>query len=171
MEKDTTAGLTSEQLARLLGVSCDPELGAEHDHLSETAGQVLDAYLAGASNVATAGFSQLPVGSGSRGGNRTSSLGEMLIDPMASEDTIAAIRQYAKRMAAQRASEAERAAATALYFAAIANGLVFHDRKLTTLSYDALQVSLGELLDKAWLSRQLVPLLEKARAICRARAI
>ena len=165
MDWDTTAGLPAERLARLLALNFDPELEAGHDHRAETAGQLLDAYLPSASVSAAVAREAAQ----SSQGGPPPSLGEVLLDPRSSVEVITEIKRYGKRVAAQASSDAERAVATTIYFAAIANGLVVHHRKLTASPYEELHTALDELLDKPWMSPGLRPLLEKAREVCRAR--
>jgi hypothetical protein len=165
MDWNTTAGLTAEKLAQLLAINFDPQLGADRDCRSETAGQLLDAYLASTSIIETVSHGKSRNSLEASGGAPLS-LGEVLIDPQSSVDVIAEIKRGAKRMVTQQSSEAERAVATTIYFAAIASGLAVHNRKLTASPYDSLRVSLSELLDKPWMSAKLRPLLEKARRVC-----
>ncbi len=169
MRKDTTAALAGDKLARLLAISFDADLGDEQDHLSETVRQLLEAYLAGTLTIEAATQGRLRNMRGASHGGQTASLGEMLIDPHSSLDAMAEIKRYAKHMAARSSSEAESAVATVIYFAAIANGLVAHREKITTLSYTSLQASWSELLGKPWISPKLRPLLEAACAICCTR--
>jgi len=166
MNKNRTAELAGEKLARLLAISFDADLGDEQDHLSETARQLLDAYLAGTLTLEAAAQGRLRNAGGASQDDHTSSLGEILIDLHSSLEAIAEIKRYAKHMAAQQSSEAESAVATVIYFAAIAKGLVVHHEKLTTLSYESLQASLSDLLGKPWMSPKLRPLLEAACKIC-----
>ncbi|MCU0917535.1 MAG: hypothetical protein MUC88_23665 [Planctomycetes bacterium] len=169
MDKDTTIGLTAEKLAQLLALHFDPELGTGQDDRSETAGQLLEAYLANTSIVAAAGQGSGNL-AGAPGGGPPRSLGEVLTDPRSSLETLTEIKRYAKKRAAQQASEAEQAVVTTIYFAAVASGLVVHQRKLTTTSYEDLYASLSELLEKPWMSPKLRGLLENARRVCRARS-
>jgi len=79
---------------------------------------------------------------------------------------VRAIRRYAKERAARRCSEAEHAAMTTIYFAAIANALAFHDVKVTTYSYESLRSSFAKLQAKHWMPEDLADLFDKATQRC-----
>ncbi len=166
MNKDTTLGLGPEKVARLLGISLDADLDTDKGSPAEVASQLLDAHLAGTLPLDTSVVDELPVLLGKLTGGATPSLGEVLMDANAPLDTIRKIRKHAKAMATRQSSEAQQAVATTIYFAAIANALVFHDRKLTTYSYAALETSLRDLIEKPWMTTDLITLFEQAHKVC-----
>jgi hypothetical protein len=77
------------------------------------------------------------------------------------------LRRNAKEKAARTDDEAEHAAMTTIYFAAIANWLVFHGRRITSYSYESLEPSFGELRGKPWMPTELAGLFERAQQACR----
>jgi len=166
MKKDTTLGLGPDKVARMLGISFDPDLDTEKGNPTKVAAQLLDAHLAGTLPLDTSAIDELPVLLGKLGGATTPSLGQILTDANAPLDTIRKIRRYGKTIATRQSSEARQAVATTIYFAAIANALVFHDRKLTTYSYASLETSFGDLIDKPWMTADLVRLFKQAHTVC-----
>ena len=94
------------------------------------------------------------------------SLGEALVEPKTSLGTVLRIKDYAKQTAAQDRPKAQRNVATIVYYAAIASALLFHSRKITTYSYDAIAITLATLIDKPWIPQVLVEHLKAARRIC-----
>ena len=98
------------------------------------------------------------------GGRR--SLGEALTEPKTDISTILRIKDHAKQTVTQDCPQTQRTTSLTIYYAAIASALIFHDRKITTYSYDALAISLAKLLDKPWIPPDLVEHLNTARKIC-----
>jgi len=98
-------------------------------------------------------------------------LGEVLTDPKSDLAAIKKIREYAKTMAARKGAGTERAVAVAIYYAAIASALLFHNVKITTHSYELLDASFEKLIGKAWMSPELTQLFTKARKLCRKRSL
>jgi len=173
MRKDSTLGLNPESLARLLGIALysDPDEGK--DKSTDTTAQLLKARLAGTLPLDTTVVEELPAILGQLRkdlmplGGRT--LGEALIDPKSDLGVIKKIRRYAKKMASRKRSEADRAVAVAIYYAAIANALVFHDVKVTTHSYESLEASFAKLINKPWISAELNILFVRALKLCQKK--
>ena len=171
MRKDSTLGLSPGKLARLLGITLDSESGDERKDFVRSASDLIQAHLAGTLPFETAVTDELPAIIGrlrddliAHGGK---TLGDVLTDPKSDLDTIRSIRRYAKRMASRKSSKARHAVAIAIYFAAIANALTFHDVKITTHSYGSLRASFGNLAKKPWMPAELVRLFTKACKLCR----
>ena len=97
-------------------------------------------------------------------------LGQLLVDRNTDIAVIEAVKGYAKTLADRREPKTEHAVAITVYFAAIANALLFHDKKLTAHSYGSLARSFTILIDKEWMFPQLRDLLVQAREICKNRA-
>ena len=97
-------------------------------------------------------------------------LGQVLLDRNTDITVIEAIKAYAKRLAHRREPKTEQSVAVTVYFAAIANALLFHDKKLTKHSYGSLALYLTILIDKEWMLPSLGDLLVQAREICREKA-
>ena len=96
-------------------------------------------------------------------------LGKALVDQSVDLDIVRGIKAYTKKLAGRARSEPEHATAITIYFAAIAGALVFHDEKISALSYEKLDRSFATLIDKPWMAPQLVQLFAKARKVCRVQ--
>jgi hypothetical protein len=98
------------------------------------------------------------------------SFGKLLQDPQADIEPIKKIKDYSKRLVKSAKSDAEHEAAAAIYYAAIANALLFHERRITKLSYEHLEDTFLQLSQSSWISPELVGLFKKARRLCKAKA-
>ena len=158
MDKDTTLGLSPEKIARLLGLGIkvgESEEGAEMDR---TAGEALAEMLA----------REFPADADVRA-LRSQTIGEVLLDSKTGVAALKMLKDSGKALVRKNASEKEKAAATAVYYAAIAGALVFRDHKITQLSYDHLDEGFAKLEKKPWVSPELKTLFARARTICQRR--
>ncbi len=99
------------------------------------------------------------------GGRR--SLGEALAEPNTDLATLVRIKDHAKKTAAPNCPEPQRTISITVYYTAIASALLFHGRKITTYSYDALASALGKLDGKPWIPMVLGKRLQAAQQFCR----
>ena len=65
-------------------------------------------------------------------------------------------------------SEYECDVAVVLYYGTISSALVFHNKKITKFSYKNLELAFSSLIDKSWITSELVTLLTRALEICRS---
>lgn len=96
-------------------------------------------------------------------------LGEVLLDPTTAIGALNKLKDYGKKLAARSSSTQEHDSAVAIYFAAIASALVFHGQMISTHSYENLELSFAELVDKPWMSPDLAVLFGKARPFCKSK--
>ena len=169
MRDSTTMGFDPRTVASLLGIAFDPDVNADGVGSAEAVTELLDACLAAPVGMATMANVRLAPDAGEAPGHSSASLGEILTGSEARLETLCLIREHAKQEASRESSEVKQATATTIYFATIANALVFHDRKLTTHSDESLERSFDELVQKPWMSKALGELFSKAREICRKR--
>ena len=175
MDKEsTTFGLCSEKLARLLNIGSDiSETGNDIDHKEKktvllqdwlAAKLPLDAvFLETLPNILKRLCQQLRPHLGE-------SFGNLLKNPKTDLLVIGKIKDYSKKLAMSARSEAEHDAATAIYFAAIASALVFHDRKITTYSYKSLDESFSKLINETWIAKDISELFSKACKVCNQKS-
>lgn len=96
------------------------------------------------------------------------SVGDLLLDPDTDPSVVWQIKDQYKERAQSCSSELEREVATAIYYAAIANALLFHeesllrDDKITTFSYKQLNEHFSQLLNIPWLTPDMVGLFKRA---------
>lgn len=157
-------------VARLLGITLDDE-DARESHGEETMGELLEAHL---DRVWQADEGHRRAGPGlirqmlcRNGSPAPQTLGELLRNRQTRLGTIKQIRDRAKAQAAREDSAAEHAVMTTIYFAAIANGLVYRHVKITTHSYASLESSFEKLIRKAWMPADLTELFRRAAKLCR----
>lgn len=89
-------------------------------------------------------------------------LKELLLDPKTEIRTLERIKEYAKQSGKSAKSESETDVFLAVYYASIANGLVFHDTKISEHSDNHLRQAFELLTQKRWLPEQLTELLKRA---------
>jgi hypothetical protein len=156
---ESTLGLRPDQLADLFSVAIDDrapvgEAGAEE----ESVGQILRHRLA----TPSPGDSD-PTSLPGR------SVLEVLLDPKSTVNELEVIKAKNKSQTVAPLSEGQGAAATTLYYGAIASALVHHRKKITQGSYQKLEESLALLGEKTWMVEELRELLSQARRICQSR--
>ena len=169
MRDGTTMGLDPQTVACLLGIAFDPDVNTDAPGSAEVVAQLLDACLATPAGTAAMADVHSAPSAVEEPSHGPASLGEILTGSQSCLETLRMIRQHAKREASKESSEVKQAAATTIYFATIANALVFHDRKLTTHSDDSLERSFDDLVQKPWMPKDLAELFSRAREICRKR--
>jgi len=98
------------------------------------------------------------------------SFDRLLEDPKTDISALKQIKDFGKKLVEGAQSEVEHDAAAAIYYAAIASALVFHGRRITTLSYEDLTNSFSALLESSWLTPNLVRLFKKAHKFCQRTA-
>ena len=94
------------------------------------------------------------------------SLGDILKRPSSDLKTIKQVSRLGKTLAEKAHSKEERDTATAIYYAAIAHAMVFHNRRITRLSYATLQEAFSRLIRQSWVPRELVNLFKLAHSCC-----
>ncbi len=173
MNKDSTSGLSPKRLARLLGIGLESEQEKDRGKSDFNTAELLNVRLEGILPLDTTIVEELPAILGRLFRDfipcDRKNLGQVLTNPKADLDTIQKIRGYAKKMASRKEPGAEKTVAVAIYYAAIANALLYHDIKITTHSYESLTDSFQRLSGKPWMSAELTGLLKKACALCRKK--
>jgi len=170
MERDSTQGLSPHQLARLLALGAKaPGRPAASPDLRSPA-QVLDGVLGHRLTLDEVGPESLPAVLGRPCEEllfdlgRT--LGEVLLDPGVELATLGVLKDYGKALARRREEGARCAAATALYYAAIAAALVAHGERITQHSYEKLEGAFARLAAKPWMAPSVKTLFDRAGLIC-----
>ena len=174
MERKSTYGLRLDQMAGLFAMGSaesDPAVveGAD-EALANLLGQELTCTEPNRSlllDTLVMMMDRLGYDAGSLGGR---SLGEVLLSPQSDVDLLRTIKQCSKTLSYSLDSETETALARTLYFATLAGALVYHDVKITELSYETLAESLTLLIEKEWMEQKLLGLFSQARRICESRS-
>lgn len=97
--------------------------------------------------------------------------GAPLIELLTRSDTsisiIEAIKEYAKESGTAGSSEDKNDVFLAVYYAAIASALVFHDEKITQHSYKDLEQFFSSFTEKDWVIEEIKGLFHGAQRLCR----
>lgn len=169
MAKNSIIDLGPKKVARLLGITFDSDKDRQGDS-KQGIEEMLEACLAGPVLPEITGLEDVRPIAGRSSGNLQKypgvSLGDILTASDADFATIKEIRQYAKKMTGGKGPEAERVAVT-IYFAAIANALLFHDAKITSYSYASLESSFNKLIKKEFMPERLRRLFVDSAEVCR----
>jgi hypothetical protein len=172
-KKTTTFGLTPEKVSNLLKVCAessnkDVDMETKHkktellqDKLSETllTGSLKDSPL-------SKELTQLCYISGIAAGE---SIRNLLINPGTDIELIKKIKEHGKSLSQSTKVDVEHDIANAIYYAAIAHALIYHDFKITKFSYKELEKALSFFAQTDWVSTDLLELFAKAVKYCQDR--
>jgi len=93
-------------------------------------------------------------------------IGELLQDPATDITTIRKIKQYAKESGTSADSEEEKDVFLAVYYAAIASALVFHNERITKHSNKDLEQFFYSFTNKDWILEEIKGLFNEAKKHC-----
>lgn len=91
---------------------------------------------------------------------------ELLTRSDTSISTIEAIKEYAKESGTTGNSEDKNDVFLAVYYAAIASALLFHNKRITQHSYKDLEQFFSLFTEKDWILEEIKGLFRKARIHC-----
>ena len=94
-------------------------------------------------------------------------IGELLQDPTTDITPIRKIKQYAKESGTSTDSEDEKDVFLAVYYAAIASALVFHNQRITKHSNKDLEGFFDSFTNKDWILEEIKGLFHGAQTYCR----
>ena len=157
-----------ERLASLLGVGI-PAAATEHDRRTSQTAQLLVEMLAGRLPVSVPSVASGD--STTRSAGETSAclgppIGDLLFSPATELSTLRIVKEYGKHLARAATVPTQQAAATAIYYGAIAAALVLQHRALTHHSGPELENAFAMLEAKPWMEPRLKALLGQARKAC-----
>jgi hypothetical protein len=93
-------------------------------------------------------------------------IGNLLLNPMTEMYLVRNIKKYGKKLSLKAKTEVDHDVGATIYYAAIANALVFHHQRITRFSYQRLCHSYLMMSKKIWICGELLRLFEKARKYC-----
>ena len=96
-------------------------------------------------------------------------LGKLLLNPQTQTTLLRNIKDYAKQLGATAPDDIQRDAALAMYFAAIAAALVYHNVKISQYPYEQLEESFETLRKNNWIGADLSGLFQKAVDYCKSK--
>lgn len=173
-EESTAHGVNPEQLQRLFNIGRDEKEPDERTERDQQKAEMLCRSLSQILPLDKSQMGMLP----STLSHLCHSIGllvgqtitELLSNPSTDISFIERIKRYSRDLSAQVSSKAEHEVATAIYYAAIAHALVYHDERITRFPYDKLKTSFARLVKEKWIPRDLSKLLKAAGKYCKEKA-
>jgi hypothetical protein len=170
MEDESTHGLRLDQLAGLLSLGLEAPDPADAEGQDRRMTGLLHEQLSCVLPRSMLLFDALVMMMGRLGCDVRSlagrSLLEVLRNPESDIGLLQAIKDCSKKLSFGLESKTEAALATTIYYAALASALVYHNRKITGYSYEALDQSFATFAAKSWMGPELTELFSRARSIC-----
>jgi hypothetical protein len=93
-------------------------------------------------------------------------LADLLQDPKTDISVVEEIKVYAKESGKSSKSKGESDVFLAVYYAAIASALLFHNKKITQHSFEDLEQFFSSLAKKSWVLQELKILFKRAHEYC-----
>ncbi len=172
-KRKSTFGLRLDQLANLLSLAAEERTNTEEENADERLAQILRHQLTLVLPGNTLLFPNSTKVSDDKQYDLTPLAGRSLLqvffNPETSIDQLQMIKEVSKHLTTTSVSEAEHAVATTIYHAAIASCLVHHAKKNTKHPYEKLVDSFTLLIEKKWMSFELVEMFSRARDICKKK--
>lgn len=174
MKKESTAlGVNPEQLQRLFHIGRDTKKTDLKKSGKLKKAEMLHRWLSQTLPLDKSQTDMLPAVLGQLCHTMGLLAGETIVSLLRSPSTdislIERIKRYSKELSSRAESKAEHEAATALYYAAIAHALVFHDERITRFSYKKLETSFSRLVKEKWISKELSVLFKIAGKYCKEK--
>jgi hypothetical protein len=157
----TTFGLTLEQVRRLLKIGAEMKGPPGTREETEARGALLDQWLR--RGIPEEVLEGLPDQRQTVGGRLVK---DVLLDPGTDRLVFEKLKGAYKEQVAMAGTPAEHDVTTALYYAAIAAGLVYHHGRLSSYSHRDLARSFALLSKKKWMETDLRGLFVKAVQAC-----
>lgn len=169
-KKPTTFGLRPDKLARLLGVCSDEGMNETEKTLDEQKAEMLQDLLAGVlppSSTKIASLRKELIKLYSMSGiAKSDPIRDLLQNPKTDIKHLERIKDRTKKLSQSATSEAEHDTANVVYYAAIASGILFHDKKITKFSYKDLIESFSVISEEDWIPDYLIDLFKRACKLC-----
>jgi hypothetical protein len=170
VEDDTTYGLNPESLARLFEMGLEGMPPDGNPSGGPTPAEALRNILTNPLSLDPATPDSLPTVLNWPFDKVIAAAGGTVIDLLLDSGTdlavIKVLKDYGKELARQGGPKGKQAAATIVYYAAIASALVFHQQKITKHRLDRLHEAYTALAGKPWIPSELRNLFRKASDVC-----
>jgi len=164
---ESRSGLRPEQIARLLSIGTEPGTPGGKPNAQMPAGDTIHEMLGAELAIDVSRSASMRAMLGQKApalfSQRGRTIRDLLLGPSTNLDDLKALKQYAKTLVRQSATDAAKAVASTIYYAAIAAALVRHGEKITQHSDEDLDRGLALLAEKEWMAPELGQLLTQAR--------
>jgi hypothetical protein len=174
MAKDpTTFGLKPEKLGKLLNICSDPDKSKKNEiniDVNQQRAELLQDRLA--ETLLTGSLKKSPLRKELTQLCRMSGLaaGESIRNLLCNNNTdielLRKVKEHSKGLAHNTSETTEHDAGNAIYFAAIACALIYHNKRISKFSYEHLANSFNTFSKMEWVSSDLCDLFEKACKYC-----
>jgi len=174
-KKTTTFGLSPEKLARFLSIGSELSESEKQLDQDQKKADLLRDKLAEALPLDQSALKSLPASlvhlCENLGVFSSEPIGNLLRNPKSEISVIKMIKDYSKDLSKSAKSEAEHDTAITIYYAAIANALIFRGLRITKFSFESLNSSFCSLSDKPWVATKLGSLFKQASEVCQSKLI
>ena len=96
-------------------------------------------------------------------------IGKLLYDSKTDIKLIRMIKDYARKLTSKAESKVEHHVSNTIYFAAIAYALVYHNIKITSYSFEKLNIFFNQLSNENWIPETLCNLFTRANEYCKTK--
>jgi hypothetical protein len=172
-KEPTTYGLSREKIVRILQIGSEKGEPEHESFIQESTAELLRDQLAQSFlsdytvNFYDSEFSKIPCHPTALVPLET--IGDLLCNRKTTTSVLKRLKNFGRSLFSKGKSESKRDIGLAIYYGAIANALIFHDVRITRLSYPDLHRSFIALADKQWMSPQLQSLFQRAHEYCKAK--
>jgi hypothetical protein len=174
MKKESTSfGLEPEQVQRLFNIGRDTKKSDKKMSVNQRKTDMLCRWLSQNLPLDKSQIDMLPAVLGHLCHTIGLLSGETILSLLQSPSTdislIERIKRYGKDLSSRAETKAEQEVATAIYYAAIAHALAFHDLRISRFSYKKLETSFSRLVKEKWIPKELSVLFKIAGKYCREK--
>ncbi len=172
-KEQTTYGLNREKVVRILQIGSEKEELEHEPFIHEDTAELLRDQLAQpflsdcTMNFCASRLSKIPCHPAALMPLET--IGDLLWNRETTTSVLKRLKKFGKSLFSKGKIASQRDIGLAIYYGAIANALVFHDVRITRLSYLDLYRSFIALAEKEWMSPQLQSLFRRAHEYCKAK--
>jgi hypothetical protein len=172
-EEPTSFGLSPEKVARILRIGSDSQEAEPASDWEQNTAELLRDHLAQSFPSArpfglpVSWLSVLPCLPAALLPRET--IGDLLREPKTPTSLLKKLKRHGKDLFSNTENRPEHDVGLTIYYAAIANALVFHDVLITRFGYPRLERSFATLVDREWMFPELRALFAQARNHCLAK--
>ncbi|MDT8300202.1 MAG: hypothetical protein RQ760_01880 [Sedimentisphaerales bacterium] len=173
-KEPTTYGLNREKVVRILQIGSKKEELEHKPLIQENTAELLRDHLAQpflsdfTMNFCSSGLSKIPCHPAALIPLET--IGDLLCDPNTTTSVLKRLKKFGRSLFSKGKIAPQRNVGLAIYYGAIANALIFHDVRITRLSYLDLHRSFMDLASKEWMPPQFQSLFRRAHEYCKAKS-
>lgn len=172
-KESTTYGLSREKIVRILQIGSKKGEPEHESFIQESTAELLRDKLAQpflsdyTVNFCDSELSKIPCHPTELVPLET--IGDLLCNRKTTTSILKRLKNFGRSLFSKGKIASQCDVGLAIYYGAIANALIFHDVRITRLSYLDLHSAFIALADKEWMSPQLQSLFQRAHEYCTAK--